>query len=348
MSERKTITINPELFSISAANTTRKKRKSTEPKEIKVKDSAPKKQSSKTLRNKLLHYIRKTQEENYRKMHGQEPEIKIPSINTRQPYEETFNNDFEESLKYLNEITENVQNTVPHQTAATATLKNYASINPVNHYPLPELPAYEPAIPSMQDTLVHIHPPAPQWGCLKGGALPTYRSWKNRTQRNQSSGPVINIQTGTQTGLLERNQPVMNIEPTLPINDAQREVIKQTRQKIVHLENQAKKPALKYGRRKKTIRRTYKVGKSKIAPKIGVLISNKTIRNTISTQKQYLKQIPIEDIRRTLIKRGFIKVGSIAPNDVLRQIYESMILVCGEVQNHNPDNLIYNFFNESS
>jgi hypothetical protein len=347
MSERRTIMINPELFSLSGGNTTRKKRKSTEPKEIKVKDSAPKKQSSKTLRNKLLHYIRKTQEENYRKMHGQEPEIKVSTPSVRQPYEESFNNDFEESLKYLNEITENVQNTVPHQTAATATLKNYASMNHTNHYPIPELPAYEPSIPSRQDAPVHIHRPTPQWGCLKGGALPTYRSWKNHTQRNQvqTIRPVINVQTG---GQLNQNDPVISVQPSLPINDTQREMIKQTQQKIVHLENQSKKPALKYGRRKKTIRRTYKVGKSKIAPKIGVLISNKTIRNTISTQKQHLKQIPIEDIRRTLIKRGFIKVGSIAPNDVLRQIYESMILVCGEVQNHNPDNLIYNFFNESA
>jgi hypothetical protein len=346
MSEKKTITINPELFSISGGNTTRKKRKSaTEPKKIKVKDTAPKKQSSKTLRNKLLHYIRKTQEENYRKMHGQEPEIKVSTPSVRQPYEETFNNDFEESLKYLNEIAENVRNTVPPQTAATSTLKNYTSMNSAtNHYAIPELPAYEPSIPSIQDTPVHIHKSTPQWGCLKGGALPTYRSWKNRTQRNFSR-PVINVQAGGQSN---QTEPVITMQPSLPINDTQREMIKQTQQKIVHLENQSKKPAIKYGRRKKTIRRTYKVGKSKIAPKIGVLISNKTIRNTISTQKQHLKQIPIEDIRRTLIKRGFIKVGSIAPNDVLRQIYESMILVCGEVQNHNPDNLIYNFFNESA
>jgi hypothetical protein len=53
----------------------------------------------------------------------------------------------------------------------------------------------------------------------------------------------------------------------------------------------------------------------------------------------------MEQIRKTLIKTGFIKVGSIAPNDVLRQMYESMSLICGEVQNHNPDNLVYNFFN---
>ena len=45
------------------------------------------------------------------------------------------------------------------------------------------------------------------------------------------------------------------------------------------------------------------------------------------------------------MKRGFIKVGSTAPNDVLRKMYESATLICGEIQNHNPDNLLYNFMN---
>ena len=98
-------------------------------------------------------------------------------------------------------------------------------------------------------------------------------------------------------------------------------------------------------KQKKTIRRTYKIGKSKIIPRISVLVSNKTIRNKISTQKQLLKQVPIQDVKKYLIKRGFIKIGSIAPNDILRKMYESSILICGEVQNHNPDNLLYNFLN---
>ena len=58
-----------------------------------------------------------------------------------------------------------------------------------------------------------------------------------------------------------------------------------------------------------------------------------------------LKQIPMQEIKRELIKKGFIRVGSIAPNDVLRKMYESVSLICGEIQNHNPDNLLYNFFN---
>jgi hypothetical protein len=98
-------------------------------------------------------------------------------------------------------------------------------------------------------------------------------------------------------------------------------------------------------KRRKTLRRTYKIGKSKNTPKVSVLISNKTIRNQISNKSQSLKQTPIHDIKKYLIKNGFIKVGSIAPNDVLRKMYETAMLACGEIHNYSPDNLVYNFFN---
>ena len=60
-----------------------------------------------------------------------------------------------------------------------------------------------------------------------------------------------------------------------------------------------------------------------------------------------MKQTPIEEVRRYLVKKGFIKVGSIAPNDVLRKMYETVSLICGEVENHNPDNLLYNYFHDT-
>ena len=47
--------------------------------------------------------------------------------------------------------------------------------------------------------------------------------------------------------------------------------------------------------------------------------------------------------KRELIKRGLIKVGTITPNDVLRKMYETIELLCGDVQNYNKDNLLYNF-----
>ena len=52
-------------------------------------------------------------------------------------------------------------------------------------------------------------------------------------------------------------------------------------------------------------------------------------------------------MRKYLIKQGFIRVGANTPNDVLRKMYETTKLMCGEIQNHNPDNLLYNFIHET-
>ena len=98
-------------------------------------------------------------------------------------------------------------------------------------------------------------------------------------------------------------------------------------------------------KKRKIVRRNYTIGRSRQYPKIGVLVSNKTIRKNITTKKTLLQQTSIQDIKKFLIKKGFIKVGSIAPNDVLRKMYESVNMMCGDVQNHNPDNLLYNYFN---
>jgi len=102
-------------------------------------------------------------------------------------------------------------------------------------------------------------------------------------------------------------------------------------------------PDLKYVRQKRTNRRTYKVGKSPTYAKVGVLISNRTLRKDITTKSYRLKQTPMSEIRRFLTKHGLIKTGTTAPNDVLRKMYESSKMLCGEVYNHNTDILLHNF-----
>jgi hypothetical protein len=98
---------------------------------------------------------------------------------------------------------------------------------------------------------------------------------------------------------------------------------------------------------RKLMKRTFRVGRDKYKPAVGVLLPNKTIKNNVTTQAYMLKQTPIAEVRKYLLKTGFIKVGSAAPNDVLRKIYESIKLIDGDVKNHNPDNLLYNFFNDN-
>jgi len=95
------------------------------------------------------------------------------------------------------------------------------------------------------------------------------------------------------------------------------------------------------GKRKKTIRRKLHTGK--INDRVSILIPNKTIRNRFHNSTQKLHQTSIQEIRKFLLKRGFIKVGSSAPTEILRKMYEDLHMLGGEVQNMNGENIVYNF-----
>jgi hypothetical protein len=96
---------------------------------------------------------------------------------------------------------------------------------------------------------------------------------------------------------------------------------------------------------KKTISRKYTLGKSKIKNKVGILLKNRQTRKTILSAQKELKQHSINDIKKYLRHHNLIKIGSNAPNDILRKIYESSILT-GDVTNNNKDILLHNFMKE--
>ena len=172
---------------------------------------------------------------------------------------------------------------------------------------------------------VHMHSSEPninqqpKYGCLKNGKLPTYRM----TMKNipsQMTEPNI-PQSGPLASLSDRRMNLLESRALANVNNAH------IRQK-----------------QKKIFRRTYNVGKYKSKPQISVLISNKKIRTNVTMKLQLAKQLPIDKIRKELIKRGLIRVGTITPENILRQMYESVTMLCGDIKNHNPDNLLYNYF----
>jgi hypothetical protein len=189
----------------------------------------------------------------------------------------------------------------------------------------------------------------PKYGCLKhGGTLPTYRTWKSQTQRAYPSTNTTSIIGGTNSNT-NSNTKVEQKRPNLAQRHAEMRAFfkTQTKQKESSDKNERAKKYLKQKKQKRIMKRTFRVGKSKFHPRVSVLVSNQTMRNKVQHALSNLKNTPIEEVRKFLVKKGLIRVGSSCPNDVLRKMYESANLLCGEMQNHNPDNLLYNYLNHA-
>ena len=98
---------------------------------------------------------------------------------------------------------------------------------------------------------------------------------------------------------------------------------------------------------KKTIRRKYTLGKSIIKKQVGILIKDSNTRKNILNAHKELKKSSINEVKNYLKEHGLIKVGSNAPNDVVRKIYESSMLT-GNVVNNNKDILLHNFMSDTN
>lgn len=366
MSEVRVIKFNEELFKIPSG--TQRKRPD---KPIKVK--AQRKVSDKTLRNRVLNEIRKNQEKQYHTLletsASKASSASVRGSTSREHSsighsslggKQTFNTDFNQSLEYMNQLAGKVSE---EQKAKNTTLKaslanigseehsyvreDNANLIPVNMEPLiggdsvvlKPAPYVPYAVPyAVPNTVPYTVP----YGCLKGGSLPTYRAYHNTIKNTNTIAQPIkeplhkpSVAEPSIEPSVAPEKPVIAERIVSPTDAAMQE---KARQELV----EKSKPKVK--RIKKLLRRTYRAGKDKHRPRVGVLLPNKTLRSNVTTKAYMLKQTPIEEIRKTLVKKGFIKHGSSAPNDVLRKIYESIQMIGGEVSNYNADNLLYNFF----
>lgn len=196
----------------------------------------------------------------------------------------------------------------------------------------PAAPVVAPT-PMLHTPPVYKNQPQPPYGCLKNGTLPTYRVWKQGMRPVAAAVPKV---------VYAEPPPPIVYRPLTP---DQRTITEQYQKTMLagSQSPQSPPPPPPVLHQKTTRRRRYVIGKNKYEPKVSVLLSNSGLRNTIKQKCNQLKTIPLAEVKRDLVKKGLIKIGTDAPNDVLRKMFEESSLLCGTVQNHNNDTLLHNY-----
>jgi hypothetical protein len=205
-------------------------------------------------------------------------------------------------------------------------------------------------------------------GCLKNGVKPCYRNWKsNQTRKN----PIYeNNNLTTREATLQKIKQKMTEQRMTEQRITEDKIVEpqkiQESQNIqFHINetlnnnnnnnngiveknnltpNNPPPPPNKVFIKKTTIKK-HELGKSTKYRKVGVLIKSKSTRKQITDAKKELSKISIHEMKNQLQKQGLFKSGSTAPNDVIKQMYESSILA-GEIKNTNYNVLYHNFLNE--
>ena len=377
MNKTKTIDINPALFRTSSVSKTKKnKEPSSKPRNPLI--------SPNILKNKLLkrikqHKLRENNPNTNINTIATVPNKDEPSYTDE--FAESL--DYLQHLSKQKQISDQKQLAKQNQSELERkTVKNYNAMNSQHvNIDLPEelINMYVPTIIEPMQLIKNTD--SVPYGILKNGNKPTYRVW-NKTQKNMESAntvipsTIISEREKRLTALKEKikqkehqediwmdkpfikpnetKAPVTN-EPLVTAKEIKinTQVIPTTNtisepNIIINSDNPVVTPVAKRRLIKKTKHRKYTLGKSKLKNSVSVLLKDRQTRKKIVSAMKDLKRKPINEVKHHLREHNLLKIGSDAPNDIVRKIYEDSVLA-GEITNINKDTLLHNFLkNEDS
>ena len=198
------------------------------------------------------------------------------------------------------------------------------------------------------------------YGCLVHGTKPTYRTYHRDLQKHthvDNNNTAHAHKTMKKTFMDAPNPTSLNLN----LNQENDPMIQERQRKLRELQERAmvnnasndstmlanneniSRPHLKLKNKiQQTITKKYTLGRAPGSNVVGVLIKNNETRRQVQQDHGVLRREAIVEIRKYLHDHGLLKVGSDAPPDVLRNMYETAKLT-GEVNNVNKHVLLHNF-----
>ena len=199
------------------------------------------------------------------------------------------------------------------------------------------------------------------YGCLKDGKKPTFRMYnktiKNNLRFTENDSSSDNIYSDRQTKLRDlqnKHGKKTSIQDNKKIDTNSGEKLNSKSEhddsdddnedsKNEKNNNHLRRTKIRRHLRK-TITKKFKLGKQQ-GNIVGVLIKNNDTRKNIQKEHGLLKNKQLADIKKYLVEKNLIKIGSTAPPGVIRNIYEASML-SGEVENVGKGVSLHNFLED--
>ena len=190
------------------------------------------------------------------------------------------------------------------------------------------------------------------YGCLKGGKKPTFRLYNKTIKHSHSHENDFNngdnIYAERQQKLNDlRNKHNPKVTNLALENEEKGEKGEKHENKINNSSSSSSSSnrVTKIRKRlRKTITKRFKLGKQ--GNVVGVLIKNNDTRKKIQKEHGLLKNKNLSDVKKYLVEQKLMKIGSTAPPNIIRKIYEDSVLT-GEVENIGKDVILHNFLEQN-
>ena len=319
MNQKKSISINPSYFKIGGKKEKKKKKKPSFKNKLKPND----------IKKKLIAKIKAHQKKEKNK-----------EIIEHEKENNTFKNEFQETLSYLEDMKKkkkqkkqkkkekrkNRNKTLKKSTQQAGfmsqTNDNKIDINPMNSSNSSNNSSNNR---NSNDNINSILPDPPH-GCLKGGKKPTWRQYNKTLKKNKNE--ILNEYT---------IKPNFNLSSQFEERSDKLEKLKDKFREI-NEPNTPKKTKIKTRR----IRRKITLGKNKKGGFVGVLVKSKQTRKNVKREVDVLKHKSIQEVKDYLRKHNLTKIGSSAPDHILRATFENAYL-SGNISNNNSEILLHNW-----